>query len=78
MKRLNILIIISLFIADLLLIISCAVNPVTGKRQLVLMSEAQEVALGAQYDPQVIATFGEYVDAGYVCLSFRQKQMKWD
>src|SRR4030042_3565060 len=62
MKRLNILVIISLFIADLLLIISCAVNPVTGKRQLVLMSEAQEVALGIQYDPQVLATFGEYED----------------
>jgi predicted Zn-dependent protease len=28
-----------------------------------LMSEAQEVALGAQYDPQVVATFGEYPDA---------------
>ena len=62
MKRLNILVIISLFIADLLLIISCAVNPVTGKRQLVLMSEAQEVALGIQYDPQVLATFGVYED----------------
>jgi predicted Zn-dependent protease len=62
MKRLNILVIISLFIADLLLIISCAFNPVTGKRQLVLMSEAQEVALGIQYDPQVLATFGEYED----------------
>jgi predicted Zn-dependent protease len=62
MKRLNILVIISLFIADLLLIISCAVNPVTGKRQLMLMSEAQEVALGIQYDPQVLATFGVYED----------------
>jgi predicted Zn-dependent protease len=41
---------------------SCAVNPVTGKKQLMLMSESQEVALGAQYDPQVIATFGEYQD----------------
>ena len=63
MKRLNILVIISLFIADLLLTISCAINPVTGKRQLVLMSEAQEVALGIQYDPQVLATFGVYEDA---------------
>jgi predicted Zn-dependent protease len=62
MKRLNILLNISLFIAVILLIISCAINPVTGKRQLMLMSETQEVALGAQYDPQVIATFGEYVD----------------
>jgi predicted Zn-dependent protease len=27
-----------------------------------LMSEAQEVALGVSYDPQVLATFGEYAD----------------
>ena len=44
----------------LVFIPSCAVNPVTGKKQLMLMSEAQEVALGAQYDPTVISTFGEY------------------
>ncbi|MBS0011202.1 MAG: M48 family metalloprotease, partial [Bacteroidales bacterium] len=42
--------------------VSCAVNPVTGKRQLMLMSEAQEVQMGAEYDPQVLATFGEYTD----------------
>ncbi len=63
MNRLRIPIIISLFIIVVALIISCAVNPVTGKRQLMLMSESQEIALGAQYDPQVIATFGEYDDA---------------
>lgn len=39
---------------------SCAVNPVTGKKQIMLMSSAQEVQLGAEYDPQVISTFGEY------------------
>lgn len=44
------------------LIPSCAINPVTGKKQLVLMSEAQELALGAQYDPSVISTFGIYED----------------
>jgi predicted Zn-dependent protease len=44
----------------LLLIPSCAINPVTGKKQFMLMSEAQEVALGAQYDPSVVATFGVY------------------
>jgi len=63
MNRLRILVTVSLFIMVVALIISCAVNPVTGKRQLVLMSEAQEIALGASYDPQVIATFGEYADA---------------
>lgn len=46
--------------AAVLIVPSCAVNPVTGKRQLVLMSEAQEIEMGRQYDPQVIATFGQY------------------
>ncbi len=41
-------------------IYSCAVNPVTGKRQIMLVSEAQELQMGQEYDPQVIATFGEY------------------
>jgi predicted Zn-dependent protease len=44
----------------LVFIPSCAVNPVTGKKQLMFMSEEQEVALGAQYNPSVISTFGEY------------------
>lgn len=48
----------------MLLIVSCAVNPVTGKKQIMLMSEAQEVALGISYDPQVLATFGVYDDPG--------------
>ena len=46
------------------LVISCAINPVTGKRQLVLMSEAQEIQLGVSYNPQVLATFGEYQNPG--------------
>lgn len=44
----------------LVMLSACAKNPVTGKRQLMLMSEGQEVALGAGYDPQVLATFGDY------------------
>jgi predicted Zn-dependent protease len=59
MKRLNQIVVITSFTA-LLIIGSCAVNPVTGKKQLMLMSEAQEISLGASYDPQVLATFGEY------------------
>ena len=49
-----------LMVALLALIPSCAINPVTGKKQLMLMTEAQEVALGAQYDPSVVSTFGVY------------------
>ena len=49
-----------LLLVVLLIVPSCAINPVTGKRQLMLMSESQEAAMGAQYDPTVIATFGLY------------------
>jgi predicted Zn-dependent protease len=45
-----------------LMIGSCAVNPVTGKKQIVLMSEDQEIAMGKQYDPSVVAEFGLYPD----------------
>ncbi len=62
MKRKRILLNAALLAGALLVVISCAVNPVTGKRQLMLMSEAQEVALGISYDPQVLSTFGVYDD----------------
>ncbi|MEB2785764.1 M48 family metalloprotease [Algoriphagus persicinus] len=41
---------------------SCAINPVTGKKQIVLMSEAQEIAMGQQADPEIVAFFGLYDD----------------
>ena len=63
MKRKAILLNITLVAALLLMVMSCAINPVTGKRQIMLMSEQQEIALGISYDPQVMATFGEYADA---------------
>jgi predicted Zn-dependent protease len=60
MKKSKICLSVLAFITAVLIIISCAINPVTGKRQLMLMSEDQELQLGASYDPQVIATFGLY------------------
>lgn len=53
-------IIISCFTGMLFLSNSCAVNPVTGKKQVVLMSEAQEIAMGKEADPQIIQQFGLY------------------
>src|SRR5438874_2122867 len=38
--------------------LGCARNPVTGKRQIVLVSESQEIALGQQSDPQVRQEYG--------------------
>ncbi|RYY68894.1 MAG: peptidase M48, partial [Chitinophagaceae bacterium] len=42
---------------------SCAKNPVTGKRQVVFTSEAQEIAMGQEADPQIIAQYGLYEDS---------------
>ena len=41
---------------------SCSQNPVTGKKEVILMSEGQELALGQQADPQIVAQFGLYDD----------------
>lgn len=61
MKRINI---ISRRAVNLVLIlalsISCSVSHVTGKKQFLLISEEQEIQMGREYDPQVLATFGEY------------------
>jgi predicted Zn-dependent protease len=54
--------IISSLTAVFFLYNSCATNPVTGKKQVVLMSEAQEIAMGKEADPQIIAQFGLYED----------------
>lgn len=41
---------------------NCSRNPVTGKRQVVLMSTEQEIQMGKEADPQIIAQFGLYQD----------------
>lgn len=43
-------------------IVACAVNPVTGKKELMMYSEAQEIELGKQTDAEVAATYGLYSD----------------
>src|SRR5881394_1818025 len=40
----------------------CAVNPATGKNQLMLLSEDQEIAMGRQADSAVVTTIGLYAD----------------
>ena len=50
---------IALLIFLLLFVMQCAKNPVTGKRQLVLVSEGQEIAMGRDSHPAVLSEFGE-------------------
>ncbi len=56
-------ILVSCLAASALIFHNCARNPVTGKRQVVLMSEQQEIAMGKEADPQIIAQFGLYEDS---------------
>ncbi len=49
--------------------LACATNPATGKKDLVLVSEAQEIEMGASGDRQVTQSMGLYDDehlASYV------------
>jgi predicted Zn-dependent protease len=41
---------------------SCAVNPVSGQRELMLLSESDEIQLGGQADAGVVQQFGIYDD----------------
>lgn len=54
---------------SLLVLAACTLNPATGQRQLTLMSEAQEIQMGRQAHPEVLAAYGAYDNAelqGYV------------
>ena len=54
---------ITILVAASLILTQCSRNPVTGKKELSLMSESQEIALGQQSDPSVQAEFGIYPDS---------------
>src|SRR5438874_11381789 len=43
---------------------ACATAPATGARRIMLVSESQEIAMGRDYDRQVVASIGLYPDSG--------------
>lgn len=45
-----------------LMLAGCAVNPVTGQQDFVLMSEDEEIALGRKMHPQVLEEYSVYPD----------------
>ncbi len=49
--------------ALLLVLIACAVNPATGRREFSLISERQEIQMGREADPQITASYGLVDDA---------------
>ena len=44
--------------------LTCARNPATGARELMLISEGQEIAIGRENDPQIVAQMGLVPDSG--------------
>lgn len=54
----------TLALAGLMMALACALNPVSGRRELALISESQEIAMGRQGAADVAATYGLYADAG--------------
>ncbi len=42
---------------------SCAVNPVTGRQELMLLSEEDEIRLGRETDTEIIKQYGLYEDS---------------
>lgn len=46
----------------LLVLDACSTNPVTGKKDFMLMSKEQEIAMGQESDPGITAFFGLYND----------------
>lgn len=50
------------WLAVLLVLASCSTNPATGKRQLALVSEGQEIAMGREADGQIQQQLGLYPD----------------
>jgi predicted Zn-dependent protease len=51
-------------LALILVTLSCAINPVSGKRELMLFSEKQEIAMGQETDQQIRQQFGIYESKG--------------
>lgn len=60
MKLLRPVLITVLFVS---LLPGCSVNPVSGEHDFVLMSEAEEVALGKREHPNILKQYGEYSHA---------------
>jgi predicted Zn-dependent protease len=48
--------------ALLMVVAACSTNPATGKRQIALISEQQEIAMGLEADKQIEAQMGLYPD----------------
>jgi predicted Zn-dependent protease len=55
-------IIVISFLGPIFCLSSCAINPVTGKQELMLLSESEEINLGRETDVEIIKQYGLYED----------------
>ena len=62
MMRTNSMFIQVALVLTLSLFATCARNPVTGKRELSLMSQEQEIAIGKESHPSIVSSMGLYED----------------
>jgi predicted Zn-dependent protease len=53
-----------IFGALALVVVACAVNPATGRREFMLVTESQEIQMGQDADPQISASYGVVEDQG--------------
>jgi predicted Zn-dependent protease len=51
-------VLLSILSVVLLMLSACAINPVTGKRELMLISEEQEIQYGVEGDKEICAEYG--------------------
>lgn len=59
----NFLPLLALMLLAVGLLVACATNPVSGKSEFVMMSEAQEIDLGHQEHPNILKRYGRYENA---------------
>ncbi len=52
-----------LLVAAIVTVAACAVNPATGERQLSFIGEGQEIEMGRESDPAIVAQYGLYPDS---------------
>lgn len=57
-----VLLVLAGWIGFLFMFPSCAVNPVTGRQELMLLSEQDEIRLGRETDTEIIKQYGLYED----------------
>jgi predicted Zn-dependent protease len=62
MKKVNRAIPITWVLVAILAVFACAVNPVSGKKELMFFSEKQEITMGQETDRQIRQEFGIYED----------------